>query len=83
MCLKSNTITVILAGQCARLCTTEIFLSYYTCSDDAGTEEMKDGILDRHYYEESYLHMIGMAASKKLGKSHYTYMSNVRVYITS
>ncbi len=37
------------------------------CSDAAGIEELKDGILDRHYYEESYLATMGETASKMLG----------------
>ena len=36
-------------------------------SEEAGIEEMKDGILDRHYYEESYLGTLGVTASKRLG----------------
>lgn len=37
-------------------------------SDDAGTPVVKDGILDRQYYEESYLPNIVSVASNKLGK---------------
>ena len=37
-------------------------------SDEAGTQLIKEGILDRQYYEESYLPSIVSVASIKLGK---------------
>lgn len=36
-------------------------------SERAGIEELKEGIVDRRYYDESYIHTIGKEASKKLG----------------
>ena len=36
-------------------------------SDAAGIEELKEGIVDRRYYDESYIYTIGREASLKLG----------------
>lgn len=44
-------------------------------SDEAQAYEMKEDILDRHYYDESYLHSLGMASSKILGKTVSSYKS--------
>lgn len=40
----------------------------FACSDAADAEEMIEGILDRHYYDERYLHDVGTKASEMLGK---------------
>ncbi len=37
-------------------------------SDEAGADLIKDGILDRQYYDESYLGNITRVASSKLGR---------------
>ena len=41
---------------------------YYAHSEEAGTNPIKDGILDRQYYEEAFLPNIARVASEKLGK---------------
>ena len=38
------------------------------CSTAAGIEELKDGIVERRYYDESYIHTIGKVAAEKLGE---------------
>lgn len=37
------------------------------CSAEAGSHPIREGILDRQYYDESYLPNIARVAAKKLG----------------
>ena len=37
-------------------------------SASVGAEEIVDGILDHHYYDEKMVHRLVVAASEKLGK---------------
>lgn len=39
------------------------------CSTAAGIEELKEGIVERRYYDESYIHAVGKVAAEKLGES--------------
>lgn len=49
-------------------------------SDEAEVTEIKEVILDRHYYDESFLQKIGMAASEKLGKLLYIICFAINIY---
>ena len=45
----------------------------FTYSTSIGAEEIIDGILDHHYYDESMVYKLVGAASEKLGKCNITW----------